>query len=195
MSPKASRVVVAVSGIVGGWFGYWLGQDSMSVWYLTAEPTTSTAGPYFAWWSKDLELHTAGLQQRLAYLADAQLYPLWRFLLSIGLAALFACLAGMVVTRLPLWRARRLLQTGAPTEATVVRVQETGESVVGPAGVERQLVLELYVRAQGSPPYRARTVQFVTETMQQALQPGTRVMARYSQARPDRVAVVGPLPE
>jgi hypothetical protein len=195
VSPRASKVLVAVCGIAGGWFGYWLGQSSVSVRYWIVEPTTSTVGPNFAWWTKNVDWHAGGLQRRLAYLADDQLFPFWRFLLAIGLAVLFAYLAAVVVTRLPGWRARRVLQNGAPGQATVLRVQETGEYALGPEGMENQLAVELYVRGEGGSPYRARTIQFFTESLQQALQPGARVFVRYSPAKPERVAIVEPLAE
>jgi len=195
MGPRTSKAVVTICGLAGGWFGYWLGQPSIRLWYVTPEPTTSTAGPYFAWWTKNVDWHTAGFQRRLAYLADDQLYPFWRFLLSIGMAVLFAYLAALVVTRLPVWRARSVLRNGVPAEATVVRVQETGEYILGPLGFERQLAVELYVRGEGGPPYRARTVQFFSESVRPALEPGARVPVRYHRANPERVVIEGPVAE
>ena len=127
--------------------------------------------PDFAWWSSNVDL-PAGLQHRLGGLADEQLFPLWRFLLSIGMATLFVCVAALVVTLLPAWRARKVSQKGTPAEATVVRVEKTGEQVRGRAGVERQLACELDVCPEGGSPYRARTTQFFTDSVRLALQPG-----------------------
>jgi hypothetical protein len=161
MSLRASKIVVAICGIMGGWLGYWIGQPTISVRYWIAQTTTSTGSPEFAWWSKNVDW-PAEVQSRLAYLADEQLFPFWRFLLSIGLAVLFVCVAALVVTRLPAWRVRKVLQNGTSAEATVVRVEKTGEQVRGPAGVERQLAIELDVRREGRSPYRARRPSFST---------------------------------
>jgi hypothetical protein len=100
MSLRASKVIVAVCGIIGAWVGYWLGQPTISVRYWNSQPTTSTGSPDFAWWSKNVDWPAEGLQRRLAYLADEQLFPFWRYLLSIGMAMLFAYVAAVAVTRL-----------------------------------------------------------------------------------------------
>ena len=191
---RASYIIVVISGIVGGWVGYWIGQPTVSVRYWTSPPTVSTSD--FAWWSKNMDL-PAGLQHRLAGLAGEQLFPLWRFLLAIGMAALFVCVAALLVTLLPAWRAQKVLENGIPSEATVVRVEKTGEKrqVPGRAGVERQLACELEVCPEGGRPYRARTTQFFTESAQRALQPGAGVVVRYDPAKPKRVAIVEPVAE
>jgi hypothetical protein len=137
MGPRARSSLFAVCGIMGGWVGHWIGQSTVSVRYWIAPLAASTGGSDFAWWSKYVDL-PAEVRRRLAYLADQQMFAFWRFLLSIGLAVLFACVAALVITRLPAWRARQVLQNGIPAEATVARVVRTGEEVRGPAGVERQ---------------------------------------------------------
>ena len=189
---RSSYTIIVVCGIIGGWLGYWIGQPTIGVRYWIGQPAVSTSD--FAWWSRNVDL-PAGLQHRLGGLADPQLFPLWRFLLSIGMAMLFVCVAALVVTWLPGWRARKVLQKGTPAEATVVRVDKTGEQrqVRGRAGVERQLACELDVCPEGGSPYRARTTQFFTDSVRLALQPGAGVVVRYDPAKPKRVAIVQPV--
>ena len=189
---RSSYTIIVVCGIIGGWLGYWIGQPTIGVRYWIGQPAVSTSD--FAWWSRNVDL-PAGLQHRLGGLADQQLFPLWRFLLSIGMAMLFVCVAALVVTWLPGRRARKVLQKGTPAEATVVRVDKTGEQrqVRGRAGVERQLACELDVCPEGGSPYRARTTQFFTDSVRLALQPGAGVVVRYDPAKPKRVAIVQPV--
>ena len=135
------------------------------------------------------------MQPRLGYVADERLFPLWRFLLSIGMAVIFVCIAALVVTRLPAWRIRGVLEDGTPAEATVVRVRKTGEQRQGRgrAGVEHQLAVELDVHGGSGSPYRARTTQFFAGSPQLALKPGAEVVVRYDPANPQRVAIVEPV--
>lgn len=193
MGPRAAKVVVTVCGIMGGWFGYWLGQPSISLRYWIAEPAAGTENESFAWWTRNIDWQSPELQRRLDYLADEQLFPLWRFLLSVGLAVLFAYLATLIITRLPLWRLQDVLRNGVQGEAMVVQVRDTGEYMRGPTGLERQIAVELHTRVGGRPPYRARTTQFFNESEQRALQPGTRVVVRCDPARLTRVAIVEPV--
>ena len=189
---RASKVVVAISGIMGGWVGYWLGQPTVGVRYWLVQPTVSTSG--FAWWSKNVDL-PAVMQTRLSYLAGEQLFPLWRFLLSIGMAVIFVCISALVITWLPAWRIRRVLEDGAPAKATVVRVEKTGEErqVRGRASIERQLTVELDVYGRSGSPYRARATQFFAGSAQFALQPGAEVVVRVDPVAPRRVAIVEPV--
>ena len=114
-------------------------------------------------------------------------------LLSIGVSVLFVALAGLVVFLVPEWRVRRVLRRGAEAEATVVRVHKTGGRSRGFGAVKHQVVCELEVCPEGGTPYRARTTQFLAETVQTALRPGARVTVRVDPARPTRVAIEGPL--
>jgi hypothetical protein len=173
--------------------GYWIGQPTLSVRYWIGQPAVSTSG--FAWWSKNVDWPGEVLQHRLGGLAGERLFPLWRFLLSIGVAVLFICIAALVIAWLPDWRARRVLEKGTPAEATVVRVDRTGEQrqVPGRAGVERQLACEVEVCPEGGVPYRARTTQFFTRSAQSALRPGAGIVVRYDPAQPKRVAIVEPV--
>ena len=111
------------------------------------------------------------------------------------MAVLFVCVAALVVTWLPDWRARKVLEKGTPAEATVVRVDRTGEQRqdLGRAGVERQLACEVEVRPEGGSPYRARTTQFFAKSARSALRPGAEVVVRYDPAKPKRVAIVEPV--
>jgi hypothetical protein len=169
---RVSNIIVVICGIVGGCAGYWIG--------------------YAAGWSRaDWSAHIGGLSDSSLVLTR----PLLHFLLSIGMAVLFVCVAALVVTWLPARTVGGVLQNGTPAEATVVRVEKTGEhrQVGGQGGVERQLAVELDVRGEGGPPYRARTTQFFTKSAQLALQPGTGVVVRYDPTKPKRVAIVGPV--
>jgi len=121
---RASYVIVVICGIIGGWVGYWIGQPTVSLRYWTSQPAVSTSD--FAWWSKHVDL-PEGLQHHLAGLAAERQFPLWRFLLAIGMAVLFVCVAALVVEWLPARRAQKVLENGTPVEATVVRVEKTGE--------------------------------------------------------------------
>jgi hypothetical protein len=156
---KASYIVVAVCGVVGGWLGYWIGQPTISVRYWISQPAVSNSD--FAWWSNNVHWPEA-LQRRLAYVARDQLFPLWRFLLSVGMAVLFVLVAAAVVTWLPARRAQQVLDKGTPAKAIVVRVETTGEQrqMRGRGGLERQLTCEVEVCPEEGVPYRARTTQF-----------------------------------
>jgi hypothetical protein len=169
---RASNIIVVICGLIGSLVGYWIG--------------------YEAGWSKaDWSAHIGGLTDSSLVLTR----PVLHFLLSIGTAVLFVCVAGVVVTWLPAWKAGKVLENGTPAEATVVRVEKTGEQrqVGGWGGVERQLAVELDVRGEGGSPYRARATQFFTRSAQLSLQPGAGVVVRYDPAKPKRVAIVEPV--
>jgi hypothetical protein len=190
VSLRASKITVAICGILGAWFGMWIGQPTISVRYWAVPPTTSTGTNDFAWWSKYFNWPGEAVQRRLAYFGDQTLFPFWRFVLSIGMAVLFAYIATLVVTRIPVWRLSAVLRNGTQARATVVRVLKTGQEAQGPAGVECQMAVELSVCWEAGSPYRARTTQFFSESAQRALQPGAGVMVRYDPAKPLRVAIV-----
>lgn len=189
---RASYIVVAVCGVVGGWVGYWIGQPTISVRYWIAQPAASTSD--FAWWSNNVPWPEA-LQRRLDYVARDQLFPLWRFLLSVGMAVLFVLVAAAVVTWLPSRRAQQVLDKGTQAKATVVRVETTGEKrqVRGRGSLERQLTCEVEVCPEDGVPYRARTTQFFAGPYGLDLHPGAGVVVRYDPAKPSRVAIVEPV--
>jgi hypothetical protein len=168
---RVSNIIIVICGIIGGSVGYWIG--------------------YAAGWSKaDWSAHLGGLTDSSLVLTR----PVLHYLLSVGMAVLFVCVAALVVTWLPAWIVGGVLQNGTPAEATVVRVEKTGEhrQVGGRGGVERQLAVELDVRGEGGLPYRARTTQFFSGSAQLALQPGAGVVVCYDPAKPKRVAITGP---
>lgn len=82
-----------------------------------------------------------------------------------------------------------------PVQATLVRVEKTGErrQLPGCGGIERQLACELEVYPEGGSPYRARTIQLFTESALLSLQPGVMVAARHDPAKPKRVSIVAPV--
>jgi hypothetical protein len=113
-------------------------------------------------------------------------------LLSIGMSVSFAVLAGIVVFLFPGRGVRRVLESGAPAQATVVSAVETGAQTLGLKGTRHQVSCDLEVCPSDGSPYRARTTQFLSEADEDALQPGATVAIRYDPARPKRVAIKGP---
>jgi len=113
--------------------------------------------------------------------------------LSIGMSVLFVVLAGIMVFLVPQRGLRRVLESGAPAQATVVSVKETGAQSWGLKGTRHQVSCELEVCPSDGSPYRARTTQFVSAAVEGALQPGATVAIRYDPAKPRRVAIEGPI--
>ena len=114
-------------------------------------------------------------------------------LLSIGMSVLFVVLAGALVFLAPQRGLRRVLESGAPAQATAVSVQETGAQSWAPRGTRHQVSCELEVCPARGSPYRARTTQFVSAALAGALRPGATVAVRYDPATPTRVAIEGPI--
>ena len=114
-------------------------------------------------------------------------------LLSIGMSVLFVFLAGALVFRTPQRAVRRVLESGAPAQATVVSVKETGAQSWAPRGTRHQVSCELEVCPSDGSPYRARTTQFVSAAVEGALHPGAKVAVRFDPAKPTRVAIEGPI--
>lgn len=188
MKRASNAIILLVCGVIGGWVGYWIGQPTVSTVRLQASPD-------FAWWQEHSLWAAGRLHSRLGYLADEQLFSLWRFLLTVGMSVIFVCVAALVITRLPTWRARKVLRTGVPAEATVLRVEETGEQrqARDSTGIERQLAVELDMRDEDGSAYRARTTQFFDAPAQLALQPGVGLAVLYDPVNPDRVAIPEPV--
>lgn len=188
MKRASNAIILLVCGVIGGWVGYWIGQPTVSTARLQASPD-------FIWWQEHSVRAAEGFRSHLGYLADEQLFSLWRFLLTIGMSTIFVCVAALVITRLPTWRAQKVLRIGVPVEATVVRVEETGEQrqARGSAGVERQLAVELHMRGEDGSAYRAQTTQFFDGSAQLALQPGVGLAVLYDPVNPDRVAIPEPV--
>jgi len=114
-------------------------------------------------------------------------------LLSIGASVLFVFLAGALVFLTPQRAVRRVLESGAPAQATVVSVKETGAQSWAPRGTRHQVSCELEVCPSDGSPYRARTTQFVSAAVEGALHPGAKVAVRFDPAKPTRVAIEGPI--
>ena len=113
-------------------------------------------------------------------------------LLSIGVSVLFVLLAASLVFFTPQRGLRTVLASGTVAAATVLSAEQTGAQSWRPSGTRRQVSCELEVHPSGGTPYRARATQFVTEAVEQTLQPGATVAIRYDPARPARVAIEGP---
>ena len=109
-------------------------------------------------------------------------------LLSIGMSVLFVVLAGLLVFLTPQRGLRRVLESGAPAPATVLSVKESGAQSWGLRGTRHQVTCEVEVCPSDGSPYRARTTQFVSAAVEEALQPGATVAIRYDPAKPRRVA-------
>ena len=114
-------------------------------------------------------------------------------LMSIGTSVLFVFLAGILIYLTPQRGVRRVLESGAPAQATVVSVEKTGAQSWALRGTRHQVSCELEVRPSDGSPYRARTTQFVSEAVEGALRPGAAVAIRYDPAKPRRVAIEGPI--
>jgi hypothetical protein len=109
------------------------------------------------------------------------------------MSVLFVILAGILVFLTPQWRARRVLRSGVPAQAIVVSVERIGAQSWRPKGTLHQVWCELEVRPSDATPYRARTTQFVSASVEGALRPGAAVAIRYDPAKPTRVAIEEPI--
>jgi hypothetical protein len=110
-------------------------------------------------------------------------------LLSIGVSVLFVLLGAVLVSLTPQRGVRTVLASGMPAVATVLSAEHTGAQSWRPTGTRHQVSCELDVCPSGGTPYRARATQFVTEAVEETLQPGATVAIRYDPARPARVAI------
>ena len=108
-------------------------------------------------------------------------------LLSIGLSVLSVAAAGGVLVALPRRRERRLLTTGRPGHATIVKAWRTGIR----ANRLRQLGFELEVHPDGAADYQAHATGMIDGAELDTYAPGVEVNVRYDPAHPTRVAVEG----
>lgn len=81
---------------------------------------------------------------------------------------------------------RRILETGIPGEASIVKVEETGPYY----SRTPHLVFDLRVHVDGQPPFDATAKGFFRQLDYPRLQPGMRVEVRFDPAT-RAVAVVG----
>ena len=115
-------------------------------------------------------------------------------LMSIGVSVLAVALAAAVVFLAPQRGVRRVLRSGVQATALVIGTAETGAVRWAPKGTRHQVACELEVCPADGVPYRARTVQFVTEAFEAGLQPGATVPVRVDPAAPRHVALDETLP-
>jgi len=113
-------------------------------------------------------------------------------LTSMGMSVLFVALAALVVFFVPQRGVRRLLKSGVPAQATVIRAAETGAVSWARQGGTHQVVCDLEVCLPDAPPYRARATQFVSEVVESVLQPGAEVVIRYDPEHPTHVVIDEP---
>ncbi len=113
-------------------------------------------------------------------------------LLSIGVSFLSVMGALWLIVARPLRRERRLLATGMPGRATIMRVWRTGVTAGG-GGSRHQLGIELEVHPEGRPAYPTRTTRLASVAEEAALKPGTEVNVRYDPSKPSSVAIEGPV--
>jgi len=111
--------------------------------------------------------------------------------LSAGLSFL-SVMAGLgwLIVR-PQWRNRRLLASGVPARATVVKVWRTGVSTGGLGGSRRELGFDLTVHPASGFDYGARSTRFVHPAEMKDLVAGAEVSVRCDPKNPARVAVEG----
>ena len=107
--------------------------------------------------------------------------------LSIGLSVLSVAAVGGVLVALPRRRERRLLTTGRPGHATIVKTWRTGIRANG----LRQLGFELKVHPDGAADYQAHATGMIDLAERDTYAPGVEVNVRYDPAHPTRVAVEG----
>lgn len=110
-------------------------------------------------------------------------------LLSILLSFTSVMVGLWWLVAMPLRRVRRLLASGTPGRARIVRVWRTGLT----SGRDHQLGFELEMHPEGASAYAATATGLVTADDEAALAPGTEVSVRYDPVHPTSVAVVGPL--
>jgi MFS family permease len=108
-------------------------------------------------------------------------------LLSIGLSVLSVAVVGGVLVALPRRRQRRLLATGQPGHATIVKAWSNGIR----ANELRQLEFELEVHPDGAADYQAHATGMIDRAELDTYAPGVEVNVRYDPADPTRVAVEG----
>ena len=84
---------------------------------------------------------------------------------------------------------RKLLESGEPAEATILKVTDTGVTMNNIYPVVKVL---LEVRPQGRPPYQVETRMILSRVDIPQVQPGTVVPVKIDPRSPKRVAVVMP---
>ena len=111
-------------------------------------------------------------------------------LLSILLSVASVMAVGGWFVALPLRRERRLLATGRPARATVVKAWRTGLTARDAEGrARKQLGFELEVHPDGSAAYMVHITDMLDAASLDAFTPGVEVNVRYDPAHPTRVAV------
>lgn len=85
----------------------------------------------------------------------------------------------------PMIRSDRLLKTGEPAEATILKLWDTGVTL----NENPQIGLRLEVRPPGRAPFQTETKMVVSRLQTSAYQPGQVVQVRYDPNNPKRVAV------
>lgn len=82
-------------------------------------------------------------------------------------------------------QSNKLLSTGAPAQALVMQLADTGVRV----NDNPQVKLVLEVHPIGQPPYQVETTAFVSMLKLAQIQPGQTVNVRYDPADPSKVAL------
>jgi len=136
---------------------------------------------HFAGWSRDAEwpLRIGGGEGAI--------------LLSIGLSFLSVWMVGLWLIAWPLVRMRRLLASGTPGQATIVRVWRTGVRISRITGTRRQLGFELTVHPASGVEYTAQALGLASADEEAAYRPGVEVNVRIDPSKRTAVAVEGPV--
>lgn len=82
-------------------------------------------------------------------------------------------------------QSNKLLATGAPAQALVMQLADTGVRV----NDNPQVKLVLEVHPMGQPPYQVETTAFVSMLKLAQIQPGQTVNVRYDPTDPSKVAL------
>lgn len=110
-------------------------------------------------------------------------------LLSILLSFTSVMVGLWWLVAMPLRRVRRLLASGTPGRARIVKVWHTGLT----RGPEHQLGFELEMHPEGASVYAAKAIGLATAEDEAVLKQGIEVSVRYDPDHPATAAVVGPV--
>jgi hypothetical protein len=81
---------------------------------------------------------------------------------------------------------KRILSTGTPAQATIVRIWETGTRINN----QPMVGFQLQVHPQAGQPYMAQTQMVISALQIPSIQPGTVVHCKYDAADPSKVALM-----
>lgn len=108
-------------------------------------------------------------------------------LLALFVIGMFAMIGGPTVMQA--WREHKLLEEGTDATATILTMQDTGDRFN-----ENPVVrFEVSVEVEGRAPWEAEIITPISVVEIQNYRVGAKVHVRYDPAKPQLVALVGPL--